>query len=163
MTAQPTNRSYVCTTCDQFSDESFVHYPDSHTWILRDAKTQLIHIHYGAPVVYEALSTEEARWVSNQVLQYYKQYPTISFYGIVSVEKLDNSDFISVDAIRIYEQMLRHEQSSFVSFYGLKNNGLNFILSVLIRITGGKNQGKFFPTLSEAEMHYKKWFDNQAR
>ena len=146
-----------CNTCANKPRALFEYFDPSHTWVLLDAEEGIVHIHYGKPAVYEDANTVEAKWIHDTVIPFLEKHPNTTFYSIVALDKTDNSEFVSLEALKYYEDMLRHPQNGFVVFYGAGSGSMNFILSSLLMAARVSKKTLVTKTLTNAEEHYQKW------
>lgn len=127
------------------------------TCLVFNPEKQMLHLHFGDPTIGEEESTAQAKFVNEHVVNtIYTEHKGKTFFIIADFARLDDSAAPSKDALRLYAEIIKHEQTGKVICHGMQT-GMRGIIHVLAHTPKMKGKIAVVDSATAAEEKYTQW------
>ncbi len=115
----------------------------------------LIHIHFGKPTWNDEITVKEAEWLRDSCLDAYKKagHP---LFAIADFSQIDDSEFPTKEAIKLYAETANHEMSAHIVCYGVSLS-MKMILTLISGISTAAAKISFEPSMEKSMDEFAAW------
>lgn len=148
---------FSCRHCDKYPRSAFQISPATEGWLKIYPTKKLVHVHFGRATVNEKESNSEAEWVYDVLVNtWFAEHPNTKFFIAADFIMEDDSEFPSERSKEIYQEILRHPQTSMVVCYRT-TPAMRMFVTILVQVSRTMRKLKIVKTEEQMEHEYQAW------
>jgi hypothetical protein len=152
----------ACIDCCKKAGDQLHVFEDTNTCLVTNTTSKMVHLHFGVPTTSNEQSTQQAAFIEETVLnQLYQKNPDTHFFVIADFGRLDDSTAPSKEALKTYNAIIHHQQTSHVVCHGV-STGMNGIIHLLTLSPKLKKKISVVDNAQKATERYQQWNQETA-
>lgn len=149
-----------CIECSSVENAHYFIYEPLEDLITWFPDQRLIHIHFGKASWNEEITNQEAQWTLDAT-QVCLDKSEKSIFCLADFSHIDDSDFPTREAIKLYAKSVNREKTAHTITYGA-SSAMQMVMKIIGTVSTTARKVGFSPTHDTAMVEYKKWFDQEA-